>query len=130
MHVIVLTSRLTGPWFTDIWWTRHVGLVSPASCPFSSLVMTLPVHSKHKLFNEATRIITMTLTITHTEPSEPPFEHRPRLHFKGFSVANDTMISGVHGFVCMTASGYVRWHLVSLQRVTTLATLLTCPLIR
>ncbi|CAE6462036.1 unnamed protein product [Rhizoctonia solani] len=68
---------------------------------------------KHKLFNEATRIITMTLKITKSEPAEPPFEHRPILHFTGFSVANDTMISGVHGFVRMTASGYVRWRLVT-----------------
>ncbi|CAE6428625.1 unnamed protein product [Rhizoctonia solani] len=67
----------------------------------------------HKLFNEATRIITMTLKITKSEPAEPPFEHRPILHFTGFSVANDTMISGVHGFVSMTPSGYVRWRLVT-----------------
>ncbi|KAG8710217.1 hypothetical protein FRC08_017483 [Ceratobasidium sp. 394] len=68
---------------------------------------------KHEMFNEATRIITMALRITRSEPADPPFEHRPRLHFAGFSVANDTMISAVHGFVCMTPSGYVRWHLVT-----------------
>ncbi|KAG8724758.1 hypothetical protein FRC12_024272, partial [Ceratobasidium sp. 428] len=55
----------------------------------------------------------MALRITRSEPGDPPFEHRPRLHFAGFSVANDTMISAVHGFVCMTTSGYVRWHLVT-----------------
>ncbi|KAG9104902.1 hypothetical protein FRC06_006727 [Ceratobasidium sp. 370] len=70
-------------------------------------------YSKHKMFNEATRIITMALRVTRSEPADPPFEHRPRLHFAGFSVANDTMISAVHGFVCMTPSGYVRWHLVT-----------------
>ncbi|KAF8707835.1 hypothetical protein RHS03_03862, partial [Rhizoctonia solani] len=68
---------------------------------------------KHKLFNEATRIITMTLKLTKAEPADPPFEDRPILHFNGFSVANDTMISGVHGFVCMTSNGYVRWRLVT-----------------
>ncbi|KAJ1311459.1 hypothetical protein OPQ81_009948 [Rhizoctonia solani] len=68
---------------------------------------------KHKLFNEATRIITMTLKITKSEPGTAPFEHRPTLHFNGFSVANDTMISAVHGFVCMTTNGYVRWRLVT-----------------
>ncbi|KAH7345014.1 hypothetical protein B0J17DRAFT_702530 [Rhizoctonia solani] len=66
-----------------------------------------------KHFNEATRVITMTLKIVRSEPASPPFEHRPILHFNGFSVANDTMISGVHGFVCMTANGYVRWRLVT-----------------
>ncbi|KAG8732841.1 hypothetical protein FRC11_010610 [Ceratobasidium sp. 423] len=68
---------------------------------------------QHKLFNEATRIITMTLKITRSEPANPPFEHRPTLHFSGFSIANDTMISAVHGFVCMTPNGYVRWRLVT-----------------
>ncbi|KAG8745702.1 hypothetical protein FRC10_007182 [Ceratobasidium sp. 414] len=67
---------------------------------------------KHKMFNEATRVITMALRVTRSETGDPPFEHRPRLHFAGFSVANDTMISAVHGFVCMTPSGYVRWHLI------------------
>lgn len=77
----------------------------------------LSIPSKHNLFNEATRIITMTLKISRSEPGEAPFEHRPRLYFAGLSIANDTMISAVHGFVCMTASGYVRWHLVSVACV-------------
>ncbi|CAE6405821.1 unnamed protein product [Rhizoctonia solani] len=55
----------------------------------------------------------MTLKLTKAEPADPPFEDRPILHFNGFSVANDTMISGVHGFVCMTSNGYVRWRLVT-----------------
>ncbi|KAF8609629.1 hypothetical protein BDV93DRAFT_602271 [Ceratobasidium sp. AG-I] len=68
---------------------------------------------RQPMFGEATRSITMSLRLTHSEPSETPFEHRPRLHFNGFSVGSDTMISAVHGFVCMTPSGYIRWNLVT-----------------
>ncbi|KDN50200.1 hypothetical protein RSAG8_01536, partial [Rhizoctonia solani AG-8 WAC10335] len=72
-----------------------------------------PAVFKHKLFNEATRILTITLKITKSEPADAPFEHRPILHFTGVGVSNDTLISGVRGFVRMTASGYVRWRVVT-----------------